>query len=152
MAVLMMPMSVCLMDLPHTKAAVDEQAAGAKTGLRLSATSSQTGTLSSGKARRLLSEKHGRASTSGRQWRARVVDVVGGYLLGDVMVEANVSEREKQKQPRASLLIHALAPVILPAWLIAGQERLVPTNVTRALTPVLAWGEGGWKVDRRRYY
>jgi hypothetical protein len=68
------------------------------------------------------------------------------------MVEANVSEREKQKQPRASLLIHALAPVILPAWLIAGQERLVPTNVTRALTPVLAWGEGGWKVDRRRYY
>jgi hypothetical protein len=139
--VLMMPMSVCLMNLPHKKAAVSRLRAQ-KQACNSSATSSQTGTLSSGKARRLLSEKHRRASTSGQQWRARVVDVVGGVLVGGCY-----GGSEKQKQPRASLLVHALAPVILPAWLLAGGERPVDVTASRAPGHLCLLGRG-WVESR----
>lgn len=107
----MMPicLSLCLMNLPHKKQGVSEQNCGRKNRPALSATSSQTDTLSSGKARRLLQsriirkKKHGRASTGGWQWRTREVDVVGGYLLGDVMRERQVM-RKREKQPAQQLI------------------------------------------------
>jgi hypothetical protein len=55
----MMPicLSLCLMNLPHKKQGVSEQNCGRKNRPALSATSSQTDTLSSGKARRLLQSR-----------------------------------------------------------------------------------------------
>lgn len=51
----------------------------------------------------LSEKKHGRASTGGWQWRTREVDVVGGYLLGDVMRERQVM-RKREKRPAQQLI------------------------------------------------
>ena len=107
----MMPicLSLCLMNLPHKKQGVSEQNCGRKNRPALSATSSQTDTLSSGKARRLLQSRiirkkntDERAQAAGNGARVRLM-LLGGTCWGDVMRERQVM-RKREKRPAQQLI------------------------------------------------
>jgi hypothetical protein len=131
MAVLMMPNLVCLSDgdLLHTKAG-SEQTAGAKTGLhslllvvKRTRSAVQSTPIT---AIQNYQKTHRRASTGGRQWRAREVDVLG--VLGVMVVvrkTESVSEREKQHNNKPALADYGKSRE-RPAWTSLGGSRPAP--------------------------
>jgi hypothetical protein len=144
-------LTVCLMDLLHTKAGSGRAGCGRKNRPALSATSSQTDTLSSGKARRLLQSRIIRKHTDERAQAAgngaRVWLMLLGVLWGDVMV---VVMGEARAREAACTTTHSFISARNSTGLGCGGKGAARLNVTasRALTPVLRGDKvGGKSID-----